>query len=196
MNEEDEFRGRPEITPAIPSTTHELGIRRPTRVRWHVMGLLSLITALTYLDRLNLGIAGHYIESEFSFSTQTMGWILSSFILGYALFQVPGGWAGDRYGPRRVLTFAIVWWSVFTAATAIAPRLPLVNWVGLAGSFIAVRFLIGAGEAATFPNANKIVASWMGPKRRGVGSSIFLMGVGLGGAVTPMFIAWMMQRWG
>src|SRR5436190_13147544 len=86
---------------------------RPTRVRWRIVSLLTLITALTYLDRMNLGIAGKYIQDEFAFDTQTMGWILSAFVLGYAIFQVPGGWLGDRFGPRHVLTAAIVWWSLF-----------------------------------------------------------------------------------
>jgi MFS transporter, ACS family, glucarate transporter len=158
--------------------------------------MLALITALTYLDRLNLSIAGKYIQDEFAFGTQTMGWILSAFVLGYALFQVPGGWAGDRHGPRGVLTFAILWWSVFTAATALTPRLPLREWVGLAWSFAIVRFLIGVGESAAFPNSNKIVAYWMGPTQRGMGNSLFLVGIGVGGALTPMLIAGMMQRWG
>lgn len=169
---------------------------RPTRVRWQIAAMLTIITALTYLDRLNLGIAGKYIQDEYGFGTQTMGWILSAFVLGYALCQVPGGWAGDRFGPRGILTFAIVLWSALTALTALAPRLPFRDWVGVAGSFIIVRFLVGVGEAAAFPNSNKIVAFWMGSARRGVGNSIFISGVGVGGTCTPLLIAWIMQRWG
>src|SRR5438477_12838945 len=96
----------------------------PTHVHWHIVGLLAVVSALTYLDRLNLSIAGKYIQDEFAFSTETMGWILSAFGWGYALFQIAGGWLADRYGPRKVLTLAILWWSAFTAGTAIAPRLP------------------------------------------------------------------------
>ena len=72
----------------------------PTHVRWHIMGLLTFVSMLTYLDRLNLSIAGKYIQDQYSFNTQTMGWILSAFLLGYAIFQIPGGWAVDRFGPR------------------------------------------------------------------------------------------------
>ncbi len=169
---------------------------RPTHVRWHMVALLVVITALTYADRLNLAIAGKYIQDEFSFSTETMGWILSAFVLGYALFQIPGGWAGDRHGPRGVLTFAIVWWSIFTAATALVPQLPLRNWIGLVGAFFLIRFLIGVGEASAFPNENKIVAFWLGHGRRGVGNSLFLAGIGLGGTLTPFLIAWIMRHWG
>ena len=169
---------------------------RPTLVRWHVMLLLVLVSALTFVDRLNLSIAGKFIQDEFHFSTQTMGWILSAFVLGYALFQVPGGWLADRYGPRAVITGAILWWSVFSAATAIAPRLPLARWFGLAWAFAIIRFLIGLGEGVTFPNANKIVSSWMGATQRGIGNSMFLAGIGVGGAITPMLIAWVMNNWG
>lgn len=169
---------------------------KPTVVRWHIVSLIALISALTYVDRLNLSIAGKYIQDEFAFGTETMGWILSAFVLGYALFQVPGGWMGDRFGPRHMLGLAIVWWSVFTAATGIAPRLPLAAWFGLAWSFAIIRFLIGVGEAAAFPNANKIIGYWIGATQRGIASSFFVAGVGAGGTLTPVFIAWIMQQWG
>ena len=94
----------------------------PTHVHWRIIGLLAVVSALTYLDRLNLSIAGKYIQDEFALSMRTMGWVLSAFGWGYALFQIAGGWLGDRYGPRKVLTLAILWWSVFTAGTAIAPN--------------------------------------------------------------------------
>jgi ACS family glucarate transporter-like MFS transporter len=169
---------------------------RPSHVRWRVMALLLVVTALTFLDRLNLSIAGKFIQDEFHIGTQSMGWILSAFVLGYALFQVPAGWLGEKYGPRCVVTAAILWWSLFSAATAIAPRLPLRHWFGTAWSFALVRFAIGLGEGAAFPNANKIVASWMGAAHRGVGNSIFLAGIGVGGTTAPIAIAWAMNRWG
>ncbi len=160
------------------------------------MALLTALSMLTYLDRLNLSIAGRNIQSEYAFNNQTMGWILSAFLLGYALFQIPGGWAGDRYGPRDILTLTIFCWSVLTAATALAPRLPLSTWFGVAWSFAMVRFLIGVGEAASLPNANKIVSNWIGSGHRGLGSSFTIIGIGAGGALTPPLISWIMQRWG
>jgi MFS transporter, ACS family, glucarate transporter len=182
--------------PKSPGPGAEARTLRPTRVRWVMVGMLTIITGLTYVDRLNLGIAGNYIQSEFHLSTETMGWVLSAFVWAYALFQVPGGWAGDRFGPRTLLTFAIVWWSVFTALTALAPELPLRGFLGVAGSFVVVRFLIGMGEATAFPNSNKIVAYWLGESARGVGNSMFLVGIGLGGTATPIVITWIMQTWG
>lgn len=169
---------------------------RATWVRWRIMGCIALVVMLTYLDRLNISIAGKYIQDEFSLSAQTMGWIFSAFLLGYALFQIPGGWLGDRWGGRNTLTLSIVWWSVFTTMTAFAPRLPLAAWVGVVGSLVTVRFLVGVGEAASSPSANKVVSGWMGSGHRAIGSSFTILGIGLGGAITPPMIAWMMQRWG
>jgi ACS family glucarate transporter-like MFS transporter len=125
-----------------------------------------------------------------------MGWLLSAFLLGYALLQIPGGWACDRFGGRKVLCGAVLGWSIFTALTGLAPRLPLAGWVGVAWSFAIVRFLVGVGEAASSPSMNKIVTAWTGPGERGMGASFSILGIGAGGAATPIVIAWIMQRWG
>jgi len=188
------------ISPAPDERFASMRMARPTQVRWMVMGWLTLVQMLTYLDRLNLSIAGKYIQDEFRFSTQTMGWVFSAFLLGYALCRIPGGWAGDRFGARKMLTAAILWWSAFTALTAVAPQLQLslhsAGWIGVVGSLMIVRFLVGVGEAASAPNANKIVSNWMGASERATGTSFTLLGIGLSGAMTPPLIAWMMQRWG
>jgi MFS transporter, ACS family, glucarate transporter len=167
----------------------------PTNVRWRILTSVMLMTFLTYLDRLNLSIAGQSIQHELAFSTQTMGWMLSAFLLGYALLQIPGGWLADRYGARDVLFLAVLWWSLFTALTAIAPNLPLARWFTIAWSFAIVRFLVGVGEAASQPSLNKIVAAWSGKSNRGFGTSFSIAGIGLSGAATPVLIAWIMQRW-
>ena len=125
-----------------------------------------------------------------------MGQIFSAFVFGYALFQVPGGWLGDHWGPRRVLTFALIWWSIFTALTAVAPTLPLANLIGIMGSLMVVRFLIGIGEAAALPNFNRAVANWHPPNERGLGIGITIGGIGLGSALTPPLTAWIMVNYG
>jgi ACS family glucarate transporter-like MFS transporter len=178
------------------STTPAKIAAKPTKVRWAIMACVVMVTVLTYLDRLNLGIAGKYIQDELSLSTHMMGWVFSAFLLGYAIFQVPGGWAGDRYGPKNVLTAAILLWSLFTALTGLAPDLILNRWIGVAGSLMLVRFLVGIGEAANSPNNNKIVANWIGSEHHGIGSSFTIVGIGIGGALTPPLISWVMQHWG
>jgi ACS family glucarate transporter-like MFS transporter len=188
------FVEEPAVVP-VPFSEPGLGVR-PTSVRWQMMALVTVTAVLTYLDRLNLSIAGHFIQNEFSFSLRTMGWILSSFLLGYSLSQIPGGYMADRFGPRKVLIFAITWWSVLTAATAIAPRLPTARWFGVAASIAIIRFLIGIGEAPSSPSYTKIVANWIRNSHRGFGSSFNLFGIGLGGALTPVLISFIMRHWG
>ena len=183
-------------TPNSMETSHSGPTAPASHVRWHILLLLGVIAALTYLDRLNLSIAGKHIQDEFAFSTETMGWILSAFVLGYALFQVPGGWLGDRLGPRGVLTAAILVWSAMTAATALAPRLPLAQWFGVAWSFAVVRFLVGVGEATVFPNISRMTAFWMSARERGLASSLWLVGIGVGGMVTPLLVGSISERWG
>lgn len=176
--------------PAATSTA------QPTKVRWRIYGLLLVVITLTFIDRFNMNVAAKYIQQEFSLSDVQIGSLLSAFVLGYALFQAPGGWLGDRFGARRVLTVAILWWSAFTALTAAAPDVFLSGWFGVAGSFWIIRFLIGVGEGPALPNTNKMIGRWMAVGERARGSSLFLVAVGIGGAFTPPLIAWIMTNWG
>src|SRR5471030_832019 len=102
--------------------------------RWYILGLICLMYLITYLDRVNISTAAPEISKEFGFDKITMGAIFSSFVWAYAAFQVPGGWVSDRFGPRKVLTTIVTYWSVMTAATAVASG---------ATSFVALRFFFG-----------------------------------------------------
>jgi len=146
-------------------------------MRWRIVTLLAFVAGLTYIDRLNLGILAKYIQEEFQLPTQTMGWILGAFSLGYAWFHLPGGWLADRFGPRRILAAAILWFSAFTAATAMAPTFLLVKWLGVAWGLAIVRFLMGIGESAAIPVGNKMMGYWLGSKERAFGTSIFWLGL-------------------
>jgi ACS family glucarate transporter-like MFS transporter len=148
------------------------------------------------IDRVNISIAAKFIMPEYGLTDIQFGWIFSAFVFGYALAQIPGGWLGDRFGPRRVMTWAIVWWSVFTAATAVAGELFLASTFGLVGSFMIIRILIGLGEAAAPPNGNRIVANWVAPQERAFALGIAISGAQLGAALTPPLIVWIMLSWG
>jgi sugar phosphate permease len=107
--------------------------------RWYILGLISLMYLITYLDRVNISTAAPVISKEFGFDKVTMGIIFSAFVWAYALFQVPGGWLNDRFGPRRVLAIIVAYWSVMTAATAAAtvavveaPYAAFIGWQGSA----------------------------------------------------------------
>jgi ACS family glucarate transporter-like MFS transporter len=174
----------------------QLSSPRPTSVRWQILAILSLIMVVTAFGRLNLGIAGKSIQEEFHLSTQAMGWIFGAFAFGYALFQIPSGWAADRFGPRKTLTLAILWWATLTIAMNAVPFLALRLSLNLAWTFGVVRFLTGLGEAASYPNANRMVAFWTTKSERGIGSSLLLGGVGAGGVMAPALFAATMQQWG
>lgn len=168
----------------------------PTRVRWSVVALVAFVTGLTYLDRLNLGIVAKNFQDELHFTGQTMGWILGAFSLGYAWFHLPGGWLADRFGARRVLAGAILWFSIFTALTPFAAKLPILNLAGAAWSFAIARFLMGVGESAAFPVGNKMMGYWLGPNERALGTSIFLAGVGVAGIIAPVLVTKMAAAYG
>lgn len=168
----------------------------PTRVRWLIVALLFCMGVLMFIDRVNISIAAKYIMPEYGLSDVQMGSIFSAFVLGYALLQIPGGWLGDRFGPRRILAGAIFWWSAFTAVTALAGDLFLTGLIGIVGSFIVVRVLIGIGEAGGPPNYNRVVANWVAPEERGLAIGIATSGSAFGAALTPPLIVWIMVTLG
>lgn len=161
--------------------------RRPTRVRHAVLWMTVLAYMITYMDRVVISTAAPSIQQEFGFTAITMGWIFSTFQITYALFQIPGGWLGDRFGPRRALTWIVVWWSSFTALTAM-------TWS--AGSMLVCRALFGAGEAGAFPIATRSLSRWMLPAERGFAQGVTHAGARLGGAVTPVFVVLLITDFG
>src|SRR5437763_14676100 len=124
----------------------------PSRTRWKILTLLTLISIITYVDRVNISVAGRQMMPALGLTQMQLGYVFSAFVLGYALFQIPGGRLGDRWGTRLVLAGAVVWWSGFPACTAGAGTVPAAEWLGVLGSLILIRFLIGVGEAAALPN--------------------------------------------
>src|SRR5271166_6610742 len=124
---------------------------RPTRVRYGVLAFLAAMTFILYLDRSCINQAAPIIKKELGISETQKGIIFGAFTIAYALFEIPAGRWGDRYGSRRILTRIVLWWSVFTALTGAC-------W-GFA-SLIIVRFLFGAGEAGALPNSARILRSW------------------------------------
>lgn len=169
---------------------------QPSGTRWIILALLFAISVVTYVDRVNISVTARQMMPALGLTDLQMGQVFSAFVLGYALCQIPGGWLGDRWGPRRVLTLAVMWWSVFTATTAVAPTLPIVGLLGPLGSLLIVRFLIGVGEAAALPNFNRAVANWLPPHERGLGIGLAISGIGIGSALTPPVTAWIMVNFG
>ena len=160
---------------------------RPSRGRWYILLLISVMYLITYLDRVNISTAAPLISKEFGFDKVTMGYIFSAFVWAYALFQVPGGWLSDRFGARRVLGTVVAYWSIMTAATGLAFS---------AGSFVAVRFLFGIGEAGAFPGATRAMQLWYPRRERGFVQGITHSASRAGAAIAPPIVLLIMVNLG
>ncbi|HUN83018.1 MAG TPA: MFS transporter [Terracidiphilus sp.] len=168
-----------------------MGLRR-IPVRSLLVFWLFVLSAVAFLDRTNISIAGLAIRDGLHTDNIHLGWIFSAFLIGYAAFQVPGGWLALRLGPRRVLTLGVVWWGVFTALTAvvnlrIGPALILL---------IAVRFALGGGEAVMYPASNQFVAQWIPVAERGRANGWIFAGVGAGAGLSIPILTWVISRAG
>ncbi len=152
---------------------------RPTRVRHLVLWLTVAGYMITYMDRVVMSVAVPSIQRDLGISLITMGWILSAFRWSYAFCQIPGGWLGDRIGPRRALSLIVIWWSFFTSATGLA-------WNAL--SMAVFRFLFGIGEGGAFPIATRSLSRWMLPTERGYAQGLTHAGSRLGAALTPPLV--------
>lgn len=160
--------------------------------RWGLLSLLFAISAVTYMDRVNISVTARQMMPAYGLTDQDMGYVFSAFVFGYALCQIPGGWLGDRWGARVVLAAALLWWSLFTALTAVAAILPFAAAIGTVGALGLVRFLLGVGEAVALPNFNRAVADWIPQDRRGLGIGVAIGGIGVGAAITPPLASWTM----
>jgi len=148
---------------------------------------MFLLSMLLYVDRVCISSAKSEIATELRLSDTQMGWVLSIFALGYALFQVPSGILVDRFGPRIILSAVVTFWSLFTALTAAVPGYL---------SMLACRFLFGAGEAGAFPGCARAVYSWIPMTERGFMQGVTFSGARIGAAVTLPGVAWMVSRFG
>ena len=154
--------------------------------RWYIMFLICLMYLITYLDRVNISTAAPVISKELGFDKVTMGFIFSAFVWSYAALQVPGGWLGDRFGPRKVLTAIVTYWSVMTALTATAFS---------ATSFFLIRLLFGAGEAGAFPVATRSMQQWYPRQERGLAQGLSHSASRVGAAIAPPIVVAIMTAW-
>ena len=155
--------------------------------RYRVLGMLILLFAITYLDRVCISVAGPRMQSDLHIGAIGWGWVTAMFTISYCLFEIPSGVLGDRIGPRRVLTRIVLWWSVFTSLTGAVSNYYLL---------LLTRFSFGAGEAGVFPNSSVVVARWFPRSQRASISGTTLMASQLGGAVAPLLVVPIQIRYG
>lgn len=152
---------------------------RPTRVRHIVLAMLLLLSVITYLDRVCINSAAPAMREDLDLSTSQMGWIFAVFAVAYGVFEIPGGWTADRFGPRKILTRIVVWWSAFTALTGVA-----TSYLQL----LIIRFLFGAGEAGAYPGSSSAISKWVPSYERARAHGWVWMASRLGGALSPLLV--------
>jgi MFS transporter, ACS family, D-galactonate transporter len=145
-----------------------------TSVQWRFLFLLLASVAINYIDRGNLSVAAPPLSAELHLSPAQLGILLSSFFWTYALFQVPAGWAVDRFDVSLVYGLGFFLWSLATALT---------GWVDSFSTLFALRLLLGFGEAAAFPAYSKIIANHVPETRRGLANAMVDVGTKAGPAV-------------
>ena len=155
----------------------------PTRVRYVVLCFTIALAIITYADRVCISQAAPAMQKELGLSKIQMGLAFTAFGWAYALFEIPGGWLGDRIGPRKVLMRVVSMWSVFTIAT---------GWAWNLVSLVVCRFLFGVGEAGCFPNIARTFTQWFNETERVKAQGIMWLSARWGGAFTPLLVGWML----
>lgn len=152
-----------------------------------VLTFLALLSVVTYLDRICIGVAGPRMQDELGLSPDQWGWVLSAFILSYGLFEIPTGALGDRQGHRRVLTRIVIWWSLFTSLTGAAWSFTVL---------LVTRFLFGAGEAGAYPNMSGAIGRWFPVAERARAQGTIWAASRVGGALSPLIVVPLLGRFG
>jgi MFS family permease len=157
---------------------------RPTTVRYWVIFFAVTLSVVTYIDRVALSLSRKQVATDLHLTDEQMGLVFGAFALSYALFEVPSGWMGDMWGPRRVLMRIVVWWSAFTAATGMA-----FNFISL----YLTQLLFGAGEAGCFPNITRAFSNWLPQSERVRSQGIIWLSARWGGAFTPLLVGFLFR---
>ena len=155
----------------------------PSRARRIVLFFAATLAIITYVDRVCISQAASFIQEDLGLTKIQMGYAFTAFGWAYALFEIPGGWMGDRIGPRKVLIRVVSLWSLFTIAT---------GWAWSLASLVCCRFLFGIGEAGCFPNITKALSHWFPPTERVRAQGLLWLSARWGGAFTPLLVGWML----
>ena len=166
-----------------------------SRIRWKIGGLLCTGALVNYFQRVNISVAGDSIMKDFQLTQTQMGTVFSAFVLGYTLFQVPGGILADRFGPRRVLACAMATWGIFTFLSGMIGEISLLTGLSVLNALIALRFLFGIFQAPMFPTSTRTVTNWFPLSERARANGLAISGISLGSFLVPPLVSWMILRW-
>jgi MFS family permease len=172
-----------------PASNPEEPPSAPPRLahRWNIATLLALGVLINYFDRVNLSVSHDALISTFKISEFTFGLLAGAYNWTYALGQLPSGYLLDRFGVRRVGCISTFLWSLASFAAAATPGI---------GGFFAARFLLGIGEAPTFPGNAKAIGYWFPPRERSFATSLFDASAKFGPALGIPLIGLLLLRIG
>lgn len=156
-------------------------------LRWLIVGLLFVATALSFLDRQVLSISILKIQTDLNVSDVQYGWINTGFLISYALMFTLGGWLIDKFGTRIGLAVSVGLWSISNAMHGAVQN---VWHLGTA------RFFLGIGEGGCFPGAAKGVAEWFPQKHRALAMGIAIGGAALGAVIAPPLTVYLTSIFG
>jgi MFS transporter, ACS family, glucarate transporter len=155
--------------------------------RHQVLLVLSILSVITFLDRIAISTAGERITKELGLSTVQWGWILGIFTLSYGIFEIPTGLMGDKNGAKKILIRVVLWWSFFTVLTGFSVSFTML---------LIVRFLFGMGEAGAYPNTSIALSKWFPAYERGQAQAIIWTASRLGAGLTPLLVVPIQQNYG
>src|ERR1700757_4515614 len=164
-----------------------MGKSRRFRVRWSILGCLFGFSVFGYMQRNAIAIAAEPMMQELNLDQVILGWLLTVFLTGYTVFQIPGAVLGEYWGPRRALTWMGATTLLATAATALTPRLASVTIVITA--LIVARLVLGAAQAGLYPVATGAIKNWFPVRNWGFAQGFLITGAWLGSAVTPPLVS-------
>ncbi len=167
--------------------------KRGLPTRYLILLIIFIVTAVNYADRATLSIAGTEVAKELQLDAVSMGYIFSAFGWAYLLMQIPGGWLLDRFGSKKVYTWSLFFWSLFTFLQGFVDVFPIA-WAGI--SMFFMRFMLGFSEAPSFPANARIVAAWFPAKERGTASAIFNSAQYFSLALFSPLLGWLTFAWG
>lgn len=166
------------------------------RVRWTILALLVGFSAVSYVERINLSVAGRFVRDDLGLTDVHLGWVFSAFLIAYTLGQIPSGMLSDRYGPHRVLTCAALLWFVLTIALAAGLMVPGLAPALATAWLVGLRFLLGLAEAPTYPAATRVVASWFPEGERATANAVIQSASYAGSALTLPLMTGAVLAWG
>jgi ACS family probable galactarate transporter len=167
--------------------------KRGMNTRYLILLIIFIVTAVNYADRATLSIAGTEVAKELQLSAVSMGYIFSAFGWAYLLMQIPGGWLLDKFGSKKVYSYSLFFWSLFTFMQGFVGVFPIA-WAGI--SMFFMRFMLGFSEAPSFPANARIVAAWFPTKERGTASAIFNSAQYFSLAIFSPLLGWLTFAWG